>query len=86
MLKALGDAAGFKRLREKKWRVRQTPNGHHLVNKSDRDAVYLEIGTRSRHERCRICAMWICWSSAMRRGRATLTKTANLMANKPYVA
>jgi uncharacterized cupin superfamily protein len=41
VLKA-GDAAGFKA---------NAPNGHHLVNKSDRDAVYLEIGTRSRHER-----------------------------------
>jgi len=37
-----GDAAGFKA---------NVPNGHHLVNKSDRDAVYLEIGTRSQHER-----------------------------------
>jgi uncharacterized cupin superfamily protein len=37
-----GDAAGFKA---------NAPNGHHLVNKSDRDAVYLEIGTRSKHER-----------------------------------
>ena len=37
-----GDAAGFKA---------NVPNGHHLVNKSDRDAVYLEIGTRSKHER-----------------------------------
>ena len=36
-----GDAAGFKA---------NTPNGHHLVNKSDRPAVYLEIGTRSQHE------------------------------------
>ena len=26
-------------------------NGHHLVNQSDRDAVYLEIGTRSKYER-----------------------------------
>src|ERR1700735_1510277 len=41
VLKA-GDAAAFKA---------NAPNGHHLVNKSDRDAVYLEIGTRSRHER-----------------------------------
>jgi uncharacterized cupin superfamily protein len=41
LLKA-GDAAGFKA------KVR---NGHHLVNKSGRDAVYLEIGTRSKHER-----------------------------------
>jgi uncharacterized cupin superfamily protein len=32
-----GDAAGFKA---------GVANGHHLVNKSDRDAVYLEIGTR----------------------------------------
>lgn len=26
-------------------------NGHHLVNRSDRDAVLLEIGTRAAHER-----------------------------------
>ena len=25
--------------------------GHHLVNKSNRDAVYLEVGTRSKYER-----------------------------------
>jgi uncharacterized cupin superfamily protein len=37
-----GDAAGFKASVE---------NGHHLVNKSSRDAVYLEIGTRSKIER-----------------------------------
>src|ERR1700689_1227196 len=37
-----GDAAGFKA---------GIPNGHHLVNKTDRDAVYLEIGTRSKYER-----------------------------------
>ena len=37
-----GDAAAFKA---------NVRNGHHLVNKSDRDAVYLEIGTRSKHER-----------------------------------
>jgi uncharacterized cupin superfamily protein len=37
-----GDAAGFKA---------NTPNGHHLINKSDRPAVYLEIGTRSRNEK-----------------------------------
>ena len=37
-----GDAAGFKA---------NSRNGHRLVNKSDRDAVYLEIGTRSKHER-----------------------------------
>ena len=37
-----GDAAGFKA---------NTPNGHQLINKTDRDAVYLEIGTRCKHER-----------------------------------
>ncbi len=37
-----GDAAGFKA---------NVRNGHHLINKSSRDAVYLEIGTRSKHER-----------------------------------
>ena len=36
-----GDAAGFKA---------NTPNGHHLVNRTQRDAIYLEIGTRSKHE------------------------------------
>jgi uncharacterized cupin superfamily protein len=41
VLKA-GDAAGFKA---------SVANGHHLVNKSGRDAVYLEIGTRSKFER-----------------------------------
>jgi uncharacterized cupin superfamily protein len=37
-----GDAAGFKA---------NTPNGHHLVNRSGRDVVYLEIGTRSTYEK-----------------------------------
>jgi uncharacterized cupin superfamily protein len=37
-----GDAAGFKA---------GVPNGHHLVNKTQRDAVYLEIGTRAPTER-----------------------------------
>jgi uncharacterized cupin superfamily protein len=37
-----GDAAGFKA---------NSGIGHHLVNRSDRDVVYLEIGTRSKHER-----------------------------------
>ncbi|HTV37431.1 MAG TPA: cupin domain-containing protein [Xanthobacteraceae bacterium] len=41
VLKA-GDAAGFKA---------NTPNGHHLVNKSSSDAVFLEVGTRSKIER-----------------------------------
>ena len=34
-----GDAAGFKA---------GVANGHHLVNRSNCDAVYLEIGTRTR--------------------------------------
>ena len=37
-----GDAAGFKA---------GAANGHHLVNRSDRDAVYLEVGTRTARER-----------------------------------
>jgi len=37
-----GDAAGFKA---------NSPNGHHLVNKASRNAVFLEVGTRSKHER-----------------------------------
>jgi uncharacterized cupin superfamily protein len=41
VLKA-GDAAGFKA---------NSGNGHCLINRSDRDVVYLEIGTRSARER-----------------------------------
>jgi uncharacterized cupin superfamily protein len=37
-----GDAAGFKA---------NSRNGHQLVNKSARDVVYLEVGTRSEYER-----------------------------------
>ena len=37
-----GDAAGFKA---------NSRDGHHLVNRTARNAVYLEIGTRSQHER-----------------------------------
>src|SRR5271167_976007 len=37
-----GEAAGFKA---------NSPNGHQLVNRTQRDAVYLEIGTRAKHER-----------------------------------
>jgi uncharacterized cupin superfamily protein len=37
-----GDAAGFKA---------DSGNGHQLVNRTARDAIYLEIGTRSKHER-----------------------------------
>jgi len=41
VLKA-GDAAAFKA---------NSGNGHHLVNKSTREAVFLEIGSRFKHER-----------------------------------
>jgi uncharacterized cupin superfamily protein len=37
-----GDAAGFKA---------SSGNGHCLINRSDRDAVYLEVGTRAKSER-----------------------------------
>ena len=37
-----GDAAGFKA---------GVADGHHLVNKSQRDALYLEVGTRAIRER-----------------------------------
>lgn len=37
-----GDAAAFKA---------NSRNGHQLINKSSNDAVYLEIGTRSKYER-----------------------------------
>jgi uncharacterized cupin superfamily protein len=38
-----GEAAGFKA---------GVPNGHHLVNRTDRDAVFLAVGTRAQRERC----------------------------------
>jgi uncharacterized cupin superfamily protein len=38
-----GDAVGFKAA---------VPNGHHLVNRTDRDAVFLVVGTRATRERC----------------------------------
>src|ERR1700741_4860642 len=38
-----GECAGFKA---------GASNGHQLVNKSQRDALYLEIGTRAATERC----------------------------------
>jgi uncharacterized cupin superfamily protein len=37
-----GDAAGFKA---------NSGNGHHLVNRTTRNAIYLEIGARSKDER-----------------------------------
>jgi uncharacterized cupin superfamily protein len=37
-----GDAAGFKA---------NSGDGHHLVNRTTADVVYLEIGSRSKHER-----------------------------------
>jgi len=37
-----GDCAGFKA---------NIPNGHHLINRTNRDALILEVGTRSPHER-----------------------------------
>jgi uncharacterized cupin superfamily protein len=37
-----GDAAGWKA---------NSPNGHCLINRGTRDAVYLEIGTRAKRER-----------------------------------
>jgi len=37
-----GDAAGFRA---------NVRNGHHLVNKTNRNALFLEIGTRSKYER-----------------------------------
>src|SRR6202022_2685604 len=38
-----GDAAGFKA---------GVPNGHHLVNRTGRDAVFLVVGPRPPRERC----------------------------------
>lgn len=36
-----GDCAGF---------PKNIPNGHHFINRSGRDAVYLEVGTRAKDE------------------------------------
>jgi uncharacterized cupin superfamily protein len=38
-----GDTAGFRAA---------VSNGHHLVNRTDRDAVFLVVGTRAQRERC----------------------------------
>jgi len=38
-----GDCAGFKA---------GVPNAHHVVNREDEPAVYLEVGTRAAQERC----------------------------------
>jgi uncharacterized cupin superfamily protein len=38
-----GDCAGF---------PKNTPNGHHLVNRSGETAIYLEIGTRTADDVC----------------------------------
>ena len=43
-LLAAGDAAAFKA---------GVANGHHLVNKSDSDVVFLELGTRVKRDVCR---------------------------------
>ena len=49
-----GDAAAFKA---------GVDNGHHLVNRSDRDALLLEIGTRSTHERCHYTDVDLAYAS-----------------------
>jgi uncharacterized cupin superfamily protein len=46
-----GDAAGFKA---------GVANGHCLVNRSDRDAVYLEVGTRAARERAEYPDVDLC--------------------------
>ena len=38
-----GNTAGFKA---------GSPNGHHLLNRTDRDAIFLVVGTRGLRERC----------------------------------
>jgi uncharacterized cupin superfamily protein len=38
-----GDAAAFKA---------GVANGHHFINRTDRDAVFLVVGTRARQDRC----------------------------------
>jgi uncharacterized cupin superfamily protein len=50
VLKA-GDAAGWKA---------NSRNGHHLINRSSRDAVFLEIGTRSAADRADYSDVDLC--------------------------
>jgi uncharacterized cupin superfamily protein len=38
-----GDCAAF---------PKNTPNGHHLINKTSNNATYLEVGTRAQDEVC----------------------------------
>ena len=65
-----GDAAGFKA---------GIPNGHHLINRTRRDALYLEIGTR-RHARAR--ALSGCRSR--RRARRRADSNTRTSIGEPY--
>ena len=56
---------------------RQRPSS---VNRTNRDAVYLEIGTRSKARTRRISRCRSCWSCATTKARATPTRTAIRMS------
>ncbi|HXL99120.1 MAG TPA: cupin domain-containing protein [Rhizomicrobium sp.] len=56
-----GDCAGF---------PKNTPNGHHLVNRSGETAVYLEIGTRTPDDVCSYSDV----DMHLDRGKGTLTR------------
>lgn len=49
---APGDAAGFRA---------GDPNGHHIVNRSDRPALLLEVGTRPAQDRCHYADIDLVW-------------------------
>ena len=57
-----------------------SPNGHHLVNRSHRDALCLEIGTRAGDDRCRL--------SRHRSGHGTRRQPAcaSAQSGEPYPA
>jgi uncharacterized cupin superfamily protein len=57
-----GDAAGFKC---------GVPNGHHLVNRSNRDAAFIVVGTRVPRERCHYADVDLMYEAEGHDGRFT---------------
>jgi uncharacterized cupin superfamily protein len=55
-----GDAAGFKA---------GVANGHCLINRSEKDAIYLEVGTRAARERAEYPDIDLCMERDERGGR-----------------
>jgi uncharacterized cupin superfamily protein len=68
-----GDAAGFKA---------GVANGHRLVNRSDRDAVYLEVGARAARENIPTST---CALSGMKRAGVISTNPASRIRSRAII-